>query len=241
MKQMARRYRWCPRIDNDIEETVRACYTCQEFAKIPPKATKLEWSWPTGPWKRLHLDFAGPFLNKSFLVLVDAYSKYLDVIPMNKITSTETINALRHVFSVFGLPEHIVTDNGTAFTSEVFKHFLSMNDIQHTLTPPGHPATNGLAERYVGYFNDKMKKLGKEDDSITSKLDRFLFSHRTTPTSMGKSPGELLMNRQPRIRFDALRKSRLSDKLKLFQDNENSPKFSNNQSVFARNFGKGNK
>jgi transposase InsO family protein len=90
-----------------------------------------------------------------FLVIVDAYSKYLDVIPMEHATSGTTKNALRHVFSNFGLPEHIVTDNRSQFTSAEFQEFLSDNDIQHTKTAPGHPATNGLAERYVGHFKKK--------------------------------------------------------------------------------------
>ena len=53
--------------------------------------------------------------------------------------------SLAFLFSFFGLPEHIVTDNGSQFTSEEFKTFLSKNDILHTTTAPGHPATNGLA------------------------------------------------------------------------------------------------
>ena len=71
---------------------------------------------------------------------------------MTHATSTNTITALRHIFSYFGLPEHLVTDNGTQFTSDEFQKFLRENDILHTLTAPGHPATNGLAERYVGEF-----------------------------------------------------------------------------------------
>ena len=79
-----------------------------------------------------------------FLVVVDAYSKFLEIVPMTHATSTNTITALRHIFSYFGLPEHLVTDNGTQFTSDEFQKFLRENDILHTLTAPGHPATNGL-------------------------------------------------------------------------------------------------
>lgn len=61
---------------------------------------------------RLHLDYAGPFMGKMFLVAVDAYSKYLDVIPVTHATSSATKQAMQHDFSVFGLPEHVVTDNG---------------------------------------------------------------------------------------------------------------------------------
>ena len=77
---------------------------------------------------------------------------------MKKADSSRTIDALRQLFSYFGIPEHIVTDNGCQFTSLEFEDFLRFNNIQHTCTPVGHPATNGLAEKYVGFFKAALKK-----------------------------------------------------------------------------------
>ncbi|KAK3737959.1 hypothetical protein QZH41_001659, partial [Actinostola sp. cb2023] len=177
---------------------------------------------------------------KMFLVLVDAYSKFVDIIPMTQATSANTIAALRHTFSYFGLPEHVVTDNGSQFTSAEFQKFLTDNCIQHTTTAPGYPATNGLAERYVGDFKDKLTKIGDTGEPLQTKLDRFLLTYRATPTSLGKTPSELLMNRQPRIRLSALRAKQSKQEVKIFQDNlDNKPKFHQNQPVFVRNFGKG--
>ena len=242
MKQLARRYMWWPNIDKDIEQIVRACEMCQENAKSPTSATTASWSWPMGPWKRLHVDFAGPFLGKMFLVTVDAFSKFLDIIPMSQATSAATIQALRRLFSFFGLPEHIVTDNGSQFTSEEFKTFLSKNDILHTTTAPGHPATNGLAERYVGHFKTSMKKMGDKQEYLQVKLDRFLFTNRTTPNASDRSPAELLMNRQLRIRYAALKASQTQQQVKTFEKNlDKSPNFETGQAVFALNFGKGSK
>ncbi|CAB4007683.1 Retrovirus-related Pol poly from transposon [Paramuricea clavata] len=240
MKQLARKYLWWPKLDKEIEETVKSCMACQEEAKSPNASQQASWSWPGGPWKRIHIDYAGPYLGKMFLVVVDAYSKYLEIVPMSNATSTTTITALRHIFSNFGLLEHIVSDNGSQFTSEEFQKFLNDNNIQHTTTAPGHPATNGLAERYVGNFKDKLKKMGDTGKPLQTKLDRFLLTYRATPTGLGKSPSELLMNRQPRIRLSALRAKQSKNEVKIFQDNlDNQPKYSQNQAVFARNFGKG--
>ena len=61
------------------------------------------------------------------------------------------------------------------FTSEEYNMFLKYNAIQHTKTPPGHPATNGLAERYVGHFKDAMKKMSDKVETIQEKLD--IFTH----------------------------------------------------------------
>ena len=235
MKRVARQYVWWPNIDSQIEDTVRLCSLCQENA-AKPHQTHGTWSWPAGPWKRLHLDFAGPFLGKMFLVLVDSYSKFIDVVPMSTATSHGVMAMLRSNFAIFGLPEHIVTDNGSQFTSTEFKEFLRCNGIQHTCTAPGHPATNGLAERYVGHFKSKVKLISGEDD-LHTVLCRFLLTYRTTPTSTGKSPAEILLNRQPRTRFDLLRPSSTKQQVREFEKNlEHSPCFAPGDAVYALNF-----
>ena len=237
MKRVARLYLWWPNLDKQIEETAKFCAKCQESAKKPPQVHST-WSWPAGPWKRLHLDFAGPFLGTMFLVLVDSYSKYIDVVPTSTANSTATIRMLRTNFAIFGLPEHIVTDNGSQFTSREFKEFLLQNGILHTLTSPGHPATNGLAERYVGHMKYKLRLLHSKHEDLHSMLCRFLLTYRTTPTSSGKSPAELLYNRQPRTKLDLLRPSTLKDQVKVFEQNfHQAPTFSAGDPVFALNFG----
>ena len=240
MKRLARLYMWWPKLDADIEEVVKLCPHCQINAKKPPK-THGTWQWPAGPWKRLHIDFAGPFLGKMFLVIVDAHSKFLEIIPMSVATSTSTISALRRLFALFGLPEHLVSDNGSQFTSDEFRKFLLQNGIHHTLTAPGHPATNGLAERYVGHFKSSLKALSTDDSNgdLQSKLQRFLFSYRATPSSTGKSPSEMLMQRQMRTRFDNLKPSTTKQQLRVYEQNlDNTPVFSVGQPVYTLNFSK---
>ena len=62
----ARTYVWWPGIDVEIEKSVRTCVSCQEVQSSPPVAPLNPWKWPSMPWARLHLDFAGPFENKMF-------------------------------------------------------------------------------------------------------------------------------------------------------------------------------
>ena len=95
---------------------------------------------------------------------------------------------------------------------------------------------------YVGEFKDKLSKIGDTGESVQPKLDRFLLTYRATPTSLGKSPSELLMNGQPRIRLGALRAKNTKQEVKVFQDNRgNKPKFTLDQAVFVRNLGRGAK
>src|SRR5277367_2175806 len=63
-----------------------------------------------------HMDLAGPFKGKMFLIIIDAYSKWLDVIPVKKTTSTVMIKHLRRTIAQHGLPTYLVTDNGPQFT-----------------------------------------------------------------------------------------------------------------------------
>ena len=95
MKALARSYVWWPKMDHDIEHLVKTCTACQETRAAPPGAPLHPWEWPAKPWSRLHLDFAGPYLDHMFLVIVDAHSKWLDVQIMQSITSSKTIEKLR--------------------------------------------------------------------------------------------------------------------------------------------------
>ena len=79
MKALARSYIWWPKMDNSIKGVAKRCPSCQQASSSPPKAPLHSWEWPSQPWSRLHLDFAGPFMGHMFLVVVDSHSKWLDV------------------------------------------------------------------------------------------------------------------------------------------------------------------
>ena len=70
MKLLARMYVWWPGIDKDIEKSVHQCDACQEVQSSPPAVPLNPWKRPTCPWARLHLDFAGRFLGKTFLIMI---------------------------------------------------------------------------------------------------------------------------------------------------------------------------
>ena len=74
MNAIARSSLWWPGLDMEIENKAKHCDACQANQRNPAKAPLHPWVWPKRPWARLHIDFAGPFLNKMFLVTVDAMS-----------------------------------------------------------------------------------------------------------------------------------------------------------------------
>ena len=75
------------------------------------------WLFPQEPWSRLHLDYAGPIENRMILVAVDSFSQRISAMVVRSSTSNVTIEQLRMLFAEHGLPETIVTDNATCFTS----------------------------------------------------------------------------------------------------------------------------
>lgn len=97
-------------------------------------------------------------MGKNFLLLVDAHSKWLEVLEMSATTSQSTIQKLRTKFATHGLPEILATDSGTAFLSKEFEAFMNVNGIRHIQMAPYHLASNGLAERAVQTFKVAMKK-----------------------------------------------------------------------------------
>lgn len=120
-KALARTFVWWPCMDKEVETYVRKCSECAIHQNNPQAVRSHPWECPRYPWQRLHIDFAGPFLGHSYLIVTDAYSKWPEVVVMQTTTSLATIKVLMQIFATHGLPERIVSDNGPQFTSQEFK------------------------------------------------------------------------------------------------------------------------
>lgn len=212
MKQLARRYVYWRSIDKDIEHLVRGCPDCAKVLNSPPKAPLHPWMEPEQNWQRIHIDYAGPYQNHHFLIMVDAKSRWAEILPCTAApTSASTIDIMQEVFARNGFPDIMVTDNATIFTSEEFKNFCAAAGINHKFIAPGHPATNGLAERNVQTLKHRLSAMENEPLPMKKKILEILFRYRATPLINGKTPSELFLNRQIRIQLDAL-KPAINDK-----------------------------
>ena len=247
MKALGRMYVWWPNVDTEIERSVQECHLCQQQQSVPPISPLQPWKWPSRPWTRLHMDFAGPFEGKMILVVIDSHSKWIEAFPTEGSTSSKVIDLSRTLFSQFGLPEILVTDNGPGFVSEEFETFLSRNGIKHITSAPFHPATNGLAERAVQIVKKGLKK--EKGGSMASRLAKVLIAYRTTPQSTtGVSPSELLQGRRIRTRLDLIkpnvveRVEKRQAQQKLSHDGSSRVNtFEKGETVYAQNFGTGSK
>lgn len=144
---------------------------------------------------------------KTVLVVVDAYSKWLEVFVTNNMTTETTIYILRSLFARFGLPRYVVSDNAANFCSNDFINFIQLNGIIHQTGAPFHAATNGEAENAVKTVKRALIRIVTEGCvNLNLALNRFLMDYRNTPhCTTGVSPASLLLGRKLRNRFDLLK------------------------------------
>ncbi|XP_060542405.1 uncharacterized protein K02A2.6-like [Pantherophis guttatus] len=223
-------------MDQVISEWVGKCRPCQESRPDPPVAPIQEWEKPKGPWGRIHIDFAGPFHGQTFLIVVDAFSKWLEIILMPSTTAEAVIKALRKLFATHGLPDTLVSDNGPQFTATLFEGYLAGLGIRHALSAPFHPASNGLAERFVRTAKEALSRLDNRD--WQARIDQFLAVQHATPcTATGRSPAELLMGRKLRCVLDRLHPNYSHENFK--GETSGLRQFQVGSPVFARNYASG--
>lgn len=141
MKALGRAHLWWPGLDQDIEQLARSCPACAQLKSDPRDAPLLSWGWPDKPWQRVHVDHAGPFMGRFFLVVVDAHSGYPFVDVVANMSCETTADALYRIFAEHGAPQQLVSDNGGAFVGEFLRAFsrlleCSMCAARRSTRPP---------------------------------------------------------------------------------------------------------
>jgi hypothetical protein len=194
-----------PNMTKDVTDYIRACEVCQKMkhskenrCQMQVTDTQLE------PWKKIILDIVGPLPcteegHKYILTCQDNLSKYLIPEPLINQTAEEISESIVHrIFLIYGIPNIIVTDQGSNFMSEIFKGVCKLFRIEKLNTVAYHPESNGVLERshktLVTYLKSYI-------DSIPSDWNRWLalacFMFNVTPLSItGYSPYELLYGRR---------------------------------------------
>ncbi|XP_054267026.1 uncharacterized protein K02A2.6-like [Macrosteles quadrilineatus] len=203
-KALARSFCYWKGLDKDVEDNISKCRQCREKQNLPKKEINHPWEPASEPWERVHIDFAGPTNGNYFLLVVDAFSKWVEVIPTKSITSSWTIRELRKIFTTFGLPSVIVSDNGRQFTSSEFSNFLKKCGTLHKKTAPYHPSSNGQVERFVQTIKKLINCMSDESGTLEEKLHQLLMKIRQAPNSTGNSSYFLMFNRKIRTYLSLL-------------------------------------
>ncbi|XP_047992691.1 uncharacterized protein K02A2.6-like [Leguminivora glycinivorella] len=209
MKCNARSRMWWPGIDHDIERCAGACMACVALRPAPPREPPAPWPRAPHPWHRVHIDYM-TIGQKVYLIVVDSYSKWVDCIFMQNGTSTQSLIAkLKYIFSLFGLPKVLVSDNDVKIHCAEFKSFCSNNGIKYMNSPVYHANSNGQAENSVRTCKRMLKYILRENISsmydIHEKLLNYLFVYRNTVhCTTGETPAKLMFGRELRTRLDLI-------------------------------------
>ena len=196
-----KKFFWWPGMQNDINSVISQCKVCTRFkgpkTHLKPPLKLFQEGVLHGRW---HVDICGPFPTstegyKYILVAVEAFSAWPVVVPMKTQTATTIAEALiTHVFSIFGSPLSILTDQGRAFESELFKEIMDLYNIKKYRTSSFHPAANGKAERWVKTLKQHLAMLVEKDQKHWPKYLPFIAqAYRSMPhTSTTFSPYEVM-------------------------------------------------
>lgn len=195
-------------MDADAEKLCRSCHGFQvvsEYAPPEPMARALP---PSGPWEDCAADILGPLPSgESLLVVVDYFSRYFEVVILRSTSNTRITEVLKPIFSRFGVPHTLKTDNGPQLVSEEFEAFLAENGIEHRTTTPLWPQANGEVERQNRTLMKSVQIAHIEGKDWRQELQTFLTAYRSTPQmTTGATPFYLMFGREMRSKLPDLRK-----------------------------------
>lgn len=199
-RDRARQSVWWPGLSTQLENLVTNCETCcknQHQRAQPLVPSQL----PELPWQKVGTDLF-EWRNKHFLLIVDYYSRYIEIAKLSHTTAEEVILHTKSIFARHGIPEIVFSDNGPQYTADVFEKFANDYQFEHETSSPYFPQSNGEAERAVKTVKEMLAKC--EDPYLA------MLSYRTTPIQGGAySPAELLMSRKLRTTIPSTRKQRI--------------------------------
>ena len=197
-QKRARSSVWWPSITNHIKHMVERCHTCLQF-KVNRAEPMISTPFPERPWQMIGIDLC--HLNgKQYLVVVDYFSRFIEIPLCTTTTANVIISHVRSIFSRFGIPEEVRSDGGPPFNSKEFRKFSEEYGFYHNKSSPYYSQSNGEVERAVQTVKNILKRAHVE------KSDPYLalLAYRSAPLACGYSPAQLLMGRQVRTTVPSL-------------------------------------
>ena len=214
IQRVAQRFYW-PSLYRDVANFCRECKACQlDSSKRVSKAPLMPLPIIAEPFRRIAMDIVGP-LPKSrsgkryILVVCDYATRYPEAVPLRSTDATHIAEELVQIFSRVGIPEEILTDQGSNFMSALLNEVYKLLKVKPIRTSPYHPQTDGLVERFNQTLKSMLRKTVTSEGKDWDKLIPYvLFAYREVPqASTGFSPFELLYGRTVRGPLDVLRET----------------------------------
>ena len=203
-------------------------------AKAPLQPLK-----PTRPLELVTTDLTGPLPkskrgNKYILVICDHFTKWVQLHALKTHTADKVARCLLSYCTTFGIPDKLLTDQGTDFESMLIAELMDLFDTKKLRTSPYHPETDGLTER----FNQTLKIMltnfvNDAQDNWDELLEQLAFAYNTAEHAIHEhTPFELMYGRIPKIPIDIFYQPRTQSGEIIANENEFVEKFVNNQKVF---------
>lgn len=193
-KNLARDVLFWPGMSRDIDNLIEYCDTCTSLLKNNTKETLRPHDVPDNVWSKIGVDIFTLY-DINYLLVVDYFSKFVELRKLNSLTTDSVIVILKEIFSRQGIPNIVFSDNGPQFSSEQFAKFSETYDFAHHTSSPRYPQSNGMAERTIQTVKLILKKC------VLDKKDPYLamLEYRNTPISNGlPSPSQILNSRRLR-------------------------------------------
>lgn len=203
-----------PGVRRYVKQHIRSCGECV-LVKIPAGKQCGELHpipLPKRPFIRIHLDHLGPFMtsargNTHILVIMDAFTRFIRLFAVKNVKTVVTLRCLDEFVTEYGLPDVLISDRGTAFTSGKFEEFCTKNGIRHVLNSSRHPQGNGILERanrtITPVILTKMKSENKWDEDL-KKVQRDI--NNVINKTTGVTPFQSLYGFKPNFHDGLLRK-----------------------------------
>ncbi|KAL0153721.1 hypothetical protein M9458_050974 [Cirrhinus mrigala] len=206
-------------INKDIEKMVRQCDTCRKYRNNQTKEPMIIPDLPTSPWEKVGMDLFY-LKGNNYLVVIDYYSNYPELALLSNMSSKCVITHAKSIFARHGIPQTVVSDNGSCFSSKEWQDFSVLYDFKHVTSSPEYAQSNDKAEKGVHILKQLLKK------AADSKSDPYLalLNYRTSPLECGMAPVEMLMSRKLRTTLPSCAKRRgnvkMKQKLKQLKDRQ---------------------
>ena len=209
------RQRWYwPGMTSQVRQWIQACLPCQKSKPASHKShntrNKL---WAGRPWQIIAVDLCGPLPettrgNTEILVLADHFTRWYDAIPIPDGQASTVARVLdERIFSYFGIPEIIHTDQGSQFQSELLAECCKLWNCDKTQSAPYHPQGNSVVERLNRTMGNSLRAMLAESEHLEwdQLVPQIMRAVRATPhSSTGETPNYLMLGRETRLPHDLL-------------------------------------
>ena len=198
-------YVW-PGMRKHVREYISLCTHCNTLSPNKPPHPRGKIKTPPTPFHTWGIDLVGPFKRDNrgrqyLFTAIDHLTGWVEAIPIaSKKSALIQQTFMEHIVARYGLPSVLISDNGGEFISQGFKDYLKEFGIEHHLTSPYHPQSNGMTERFNGTIQKILLKLtGGNDRKWSAYLAEALLAYRISQGPSGISPYRAVFGQRSRL------------------------------------------